>query len=138
MQKELFGTFLSEYGTHYVNYVVLGAKQMYSLEMKSENVLRLREMSIDVSKSTSSKTMFGYDRTSKVSAGAKVPGTPISVNVQTEIAVQAEAGVQSSDSSRETEEETNQGKDGEFCRNQCGRDPPSRWAMANMGCHGQG
>jgi hypothetical protein len=107
MQKELFGTFLSEYGTHYVNYVVLGAKQMYSLEMKSENVLRLREMSIDVSKSTSSKTMFGYDRTSKVSAGAKVPGTPISVNVQTEIAVQAEAGVQSSDTSRETEEETN-------------------------------
>lgn len=106
-QRELFGNFLDEYGTHYVNYVVLGAKQLYSLEMQSRNVLLLREMSIDVSKSTSSKTLFGFDKTAKVSAGATIPGTPISVNVETDITVQAEAGFSNSAANQETEEEKN-------------------------------
>jgi hypothetical protein len=106
-QRELFGNFLDEYGTHYVNYVVLGAKQLYSLEMQSRNVLLLREMSIDVSKSTSSKTLFGYDKTTKVSAGAAIPGTPISVNVETDITVQAEGAVGGSTAIQETKEEKN-------------------------------
>jgi len=86
--KALFGDFLDEYGTHYVNYVALGAKQVYSLEMKSLDIMELRSMEIEVSTSTSSKTMFGFERSAQVEGSGKVKG--VDVKVSTEIRVQAE------------------------------------------------
>jgi len=88
--RALFGGFLNEYGTHYINYVVLGAKQVYSLEMKSLDVLSLRQMSVQVSETTSSKTMFGFARSAQVTAGGMIPGTPINVSVNTEISAEGE------------------------------------------------
>jgi hypothetical protein len=60
--KELYFDFIEEYGTHYITQVTLGAKQIYTTEMKSQDVTRLREKSVDVSRSLSVKAMFGFNQ----------------------------------------------------------------------------
>lgn len=89
MHKQRFGDFLNEYGTHYVNYVVLGAKQVYSLEMMSIDVIRLQNQGVSVAQSTSSKTMFGFERSADVGVSGTVPGTPAEVSVMTTVTVEA-------------------------------------------------
>jgi hypothetical protein len=103
LHKGLFGDFLNEYGTHYVNYVVLGAKQIYSLEMKSLDVLALTQKNIDVSTSTSSKTMFGFEQSAEVTASGTIPGTPVELSVTGNVTVQVGGEVSESTFMSESE-----------------------------------
>jgi len=54
--------FISEYGTHYVSKVVLGAKQIYTVVMKSNSVAKLREQQTDVATTIGAKAMFKFSK----------------------------------------------------------------------------
>ena len=64
--------FIIEYGTHYVNRVVLGAKQIYSTIMKSEDVLTLREEKVQVEKTLGVKAMFAFNKDDDDSGSSSV------------------------------------------------------------------
>lgn len=54
----LFGAFMDEYGTHYVRQVALGAKHVYSIKMKTTEVLELKERGINAANEFSAKAMM--------------------------------------------------------------------------------